>query len=251
MWEEALVAALGASDDADRTVEQAVHHWTVVPTWLQWYYDPIHDRLYEQDDNDWYFWIRSIHVSKYHHRQRCEGAPILLDLWPATVQVQRGYRWLTGSASIVVELELEYDEWLEDLQQQEEFHWLTALVTTDDDGEYVAQAIRDGTGVAISDGSFKNAFGTAAWVLQGADSKHAIEGRCSVPGPEDWQSAYRSELCGLLGSIYCATTLARKKGIMQGKVRIGCDGLSAIQQISEYKITQTPLRKHFDLISAI
>jgi hypothetical protein len=103
----------------------------------------------------------------------------------------------------------------------------------------------------VSDGSFKNAIGTAAWVIQGDDRTDEIKGRCRVPGPDDWQSAYRSELCGMLGSIYCAITLAQKKGITKGKVRVGCDGLAALQQIMEYKITHTPLRKHYDLISAI
>jgi hypothetical protein len=103
----------------------------------------------------------------------------------------------------------------------------------------------------VSDGSFKLAIGTASWVLQGDDSDREIKGRCRVPGPEDWQSAYCSELGGLLGSIYCAVTLAKHKGITSGKICMGCDGLSALQQICEYKITQTPLWQHFDLISSI
>jgi hypothetical protein len=72
-----------------------------------------------------------------------------------------------------------------------------------------------------------------------------------VPGPKDWQSAYHSELCGLLGSIYFATTLPKHKGITTGKIHVGCDSLSAIQQLLDFKITQTPLWKHFDLILAI
>jgi hypothetical protein len=45
--------------------------------------------------------------------------------------------------------------------------------------------------------------------------------------------------------------LAKHKGITTSKICVGCDGHSAIQQLHEYKVTQTPLQKHFDLISAI
>jgi hypothetical protein len=94
----------------------------------------------------------------------------------------------------------------------------------------VVQAICDGKSVAVSDGLFKLAIGTASWVLQGKDSAGKIKGRCWVPGPEDWQSTYQSELCGLLGSVYFAMTLAKHKGITTSKMQVGCDGLSAIQQ---------------------
>mgnify|MGYP003460263465 FL=1 len=177
---------------------------------------------------------------------------MLLDLQPATVHRQGAYQRLTGSARILVELEdATEEEWSDALRQPTEFLWLTEFVSETDDGDRVAQAIRDGKAIAVSDGSFKLAIGTASWVLQGEDHADEVKGRCRVPGPEDWQSAYRSELCGLLGSIYFATTLAKHKGITTGKIRVGCDGLSAIQQLREYKVTQTPMRKHFDLISAI
>jgi hypothetical protein len=190
-------------------------------------------------------------VCRYHARQPCE-APVLLDLQPATVHRHGRYQRLTGSSRILLELEdAMEEEWRDALQMPTEFLWLTEFVSETDDGDCVAQAIHDGNAVAVSDGSFKLATGTASWVLQGVDRDREIKGRCRVPGPEDWQSAYHSELCGLLGSVYFATTLVKHKGITKGKIRVGCDGLSAIQQIRKYKITQTPLRKHFDLISSI
>jgi hypothetical protein len=252
LWAEALAKSLGASADGDCTVEQSVSLWNQVPIWLYWFYDRYHDRLYERTEHDeWYYWMRSVHVNRYHQRQQCE-APDLLTLEPATVQNMRSYRRITGSARIDLQPEDEtHDEWLDELQNPAEFSWLTSLVTTNDDGEWIAQAIRDGVAVAISDGSFKDEFGTASWTLQGEDDYNAIKGRCSVPGPAEWQGAYRSELCGLLGIIYCAITLAKKKGITTGKLRVGCDGLSALRQVMAYGITHTPLQRHFDMISAI
>jgi uncharacterized protein CbrC (UPF0167 family) len=132
---------------------------------------------------------------------------------------------MSGSARIIIELDsFGQDEWLDHLQDPCEFSWLTGLVTTTDDGETVAQAIREGVAVAVSDGSFKDSFGTASWVIQGNTTVGEVLGRCSVPGPAEWQSAYRSELCGILGSVHCITNLVAKKGITTGKVRIGVMG---------------------------
>jgi hypothetical protein len=68
-----------------------------------------------------------------------------------------------------------------------------------DDGLTIAQAIRDGTAIGISDESFKDGVGTASWVLEGSSPCHRIRGDNIVPG--DWadQSSHRSELSGLYG----------------------------------------------------
>jgi hypothetical protein len=51
------------------------------------------------------------------------------------------------------------EEWHDTLQMPTEFLWLMEFVSETDDGDYVAQAIRDGNAVAVSDGSFKLAIG--------------------------------------------------------------------------------------------
>ena len=118
-------------------MEQAVSIWNRVPTWLRWFYDRSHDRLYERTGTDtWYFWIRSLHVNRYHHRQLCD-VPDLPTLEPATVQHMRSFRRLTGSAQILLSpADDTHDEWLDELQDSADFEWLTSLVTTNDDGEW-------------------------------------------------------------------------------------------------------------------
>jgi hypothetical protein len=252
LWKTAVMKSLNVVDN-ELTIEQPVLHWTSIPPWSKWFYDPYSERLYELEDGDWFQWIKApFSVCKFHRRQVCRQAPVILDLEPATVQDQRAVKRMSGSARIIIELDSAgHDEWLDHLQDPRELAWLTGLVTTTDDGDTVAKAIRAGVAVAVSDGSFKDAFGTAAWVIQGETTEGEVLGRCSVPGPAEWQSAYRSELCGILGSVYCITNLVAKKGITTGKVRIGCDGLSAIQQVQNFRVTQSALRKHYDLISAI
>jgi hypothetical protein len=52
--------------------------------------------------------------------------------------------------------------------------WALRDINLTDDGLTIAQAIRDGTAIGISDGSFKDGFGTASWVLEGPSPRHRI-----------------------------------------------------------------------------
>jgi hypothetical protein len=52
-----------------------------------------------------------------------------------------------------------------------------------DNSEYIAQAIIAGTALVVSDGSLKLGFGTAAFVMEGNESRNWITGVNQVPGP--------------------------------------------------------------------
>ena len=71
------------------------------------------------------------------------------------------------------------------------------------DTDVVAEAIINGTAVAVSDGSFKDSHGTTAWVvLQGVDNDvKACDGY-----PSD-QSANRSELAGAYAIAMAAAAI--------------------------------------------
>ena len=60
----------------------------------------------------------------------------------------------------------------------------------------MAAAILHGDARAVSDGSFKDSHGTAAFILQGDNPKKAIEGRNQTHGLKQDQCAYQSELGG-------------------------------------------------------
>ena len=84
-------------------------------------------------------------------------------------------------------------------------HWAVHTVTQQtkgqDNGNNVAQAIRDGTARAVCDGSFKNGKGTAGFCMHGAVDKHQITGSHCTPGRKEDQCAYRSELGGVVGTL--------------------------------------------------
>jgi hypothetical protein len=68
-----------------------------------------------------------------------------------------------------------------------------------DQGAELAQAIIDGDAIAVSDGSFKEDYGTAGWTLRGQDDDIFMTGVNVTPGKSSTQSAFRSELSGLYG----------------------------------------------------
>jgi hypothetical protein len=77
--------------------------------------------------------------------------------------------------------------------------WSLSDFILTDDGLTIAQAIRDGTAIGISDGSFKDGFGMTPWVLEVSSPRHRIRGDNIVPGDTADQVSYRSELSGLYG----------------------------------------------------
>ncbi len=67
--------------------------------------------------------------------------------------------------------------------------WCVNNVDLSDDGNTIAEAIRNRVAIAVSDGSFKDTYGTAAWVLEGDNTAGRIIGRVISPGTGSDQSA--------------------------------------------------------------
>jgi hypothetical protein len=111
--------------------------------------------------------------------------------------------------------------------------WSVAKFWATDNGEHIAQAIRKGIAIALSDGSFQNQRGASAWALEGESEIGCIKGWNMVPGSNDDQSAYCSELMGLLVLlVMIGEILCKHHDITEGSITIGCDGLSALEQTS-------------------
>jgi hypothetical protein len=104
----------------------------------------------------------------------------------------------------------------------------------------------------VSDGSFKEKFGTASFILLPAeDSRLSIRGRLVTPGSPEDQNAYRSELSGIYALTVMIWAVSTYFNVPSGHMEIACDGKSALQQAQwpeDFINTQYP---HFDLILAI
>ena len=80
-------------------------------------------------------------------------------------------------------------------------HWAIQLCTIPNNGQRIATALCNGTALALSDGSFKDMFGTSAFVIEAADSYQRITGVNAVPGPLNDGDSHRCELCGLFAIV--------------------------------------------------
>ena len=104
------------------------------------------------------------------------------------------------------------------------------MTSTIDD---VVKSIKNGTAVVVSDGYFKDDFGTSYWIIENGKGTDMIVGIIDVPGYEDEYDAYRSEITGLYG-IVAAVGMLEKIGNIEGShVEVECDGMSVLHRSFE------------------
>jgi hypothetical protein len=100
--------------------------------------------------------------------------------------------------------------------------------------------------VAVSDGSYSNFYGTAAWVLQGTSSR--CTGQVICPGSAADQNSYKSEVSGLLSILTMVDQFVKFFNIDQGSLEVACDGESALNQIFSYVPITNINEPCFDLL---
>ncbi|CAJ1940186.1 unnamed protein product [Cylindrotheca closterium] len=134
------------------------------------------------------------------------------------------------------------------------YGWVPDEIEVHSEEATLADALLEGRLRVISDGSFKNELGTAAvQLLVKHGGCHRIIIRCQTPGLPQDQSQYGSELIGLLACIMAVDWLLQQwfpNLSTCPKVRIACDGLSAIEMAFEDR-PLSPTDAQFDLVSSI
>ena len=121
----------------------------------------------------------------------------------------------------------------------------------------IAAALTQGICLAaVSDGSFKSEFGTASWIIQadhaaGDGETGVLCGSCISPGQPSDQSPYQSELSGLFSIITIMDAVCQYHGIDAGRIKLACDGLSALEQATYDSDIVNPKFPQFDLVLTI
>ena len=240
--------------------------------WPYWY-EPASERVYECKQGEWGFYPRGARrgrgLPKYRYDDWTAG-PLPAQVQPASCHSQlrantRKPFYLVLQA--VDKRNYGEDDELPDTQQQLSWQdrvnrlpiaqrWAVSNVQlTHGAIENLVSDIRQGTAIGVSDGSYKEDFGTAAWQVEGAMTsqadKTAIRGQLVVPGDPRDQSAYRSELSGLYGIVTMVNLLCTHYDISKGKVTIACDGDSALWMAIDSHGPVGPDVQQFDMIAAI
>ena len=112
----------------------------------------------------------------------------------------------------------------------------------------IAHAIKHRHAIGVTDGSFKEGRGAAGFcILKPSIWKAA----CQVPGTENIQCSYRSELCGILGILMAVKAITDATDTKHGQITIGCNNLLAGQHAIEWNRFPSPSNGHFDILQRI
>jgi Reverse transcriptase (RNA-dependent DNA polymerase) len=133
-------------------------------------------------------------------------------------------------------------------QQPKNNLWLDMTVWSEGDEAALARDILIGKAVAVSDGSFKDGFGTASAVIISTSGKQRVD--VVTPGVQQDQCSYRSELAGLVAAIHHTNELCKRHGIQNGTITLACDGEAALRSLEDFDNEPSMNRQHFDLIGA-
>ena len=226
----------------------------------EWFFDPGAERLFFREAGRAIRFPRAIgrattrfSVCRFNSLEAQEVENIPMSALPATIERSRSVIIVTGYAE-VARSEVGMDQTLAEYiscNLHVNARWAVENFLSTDNGKYVADAIVNGTCIAVSDGSFKDNSGTAAWSIWGESDAFSLSGSCVVPGQAQDQSAYRSELSGLYAIAVMVEAVCKVFRIQSGSIEIGCDGISALRQATAETDLSNPHLSQFDLIAAI
>jgi hypothetical protein len=171
-----------------------------------------------------------------------------LDAKRTTTTEHSNFVWCHGSAisSYVIRPILNMPDLIHDNDK-----WAIHTLHCPKNGSTVTQAILRGNAIAVCDGSYKDHFGTAAFVLQNGNSQTSrILGAHVTPGHPDDINPYRSELGGILAIVIITEAIATFHNIAESTIKIGCDCQSSLIAVFEHTY-DTPKQPHRDIIHEI
>ncbi len=110
------------------------------------------------------------------------------------------------------------------------------------------EAVRQGDRFIVSDGSYRNEAGAAAWIIEGRSGGPQPIGTMITLGSTKDQRSFCSELTGVYGAL--CTLEALQVGEKQVQFRIASDGKSVLDRIiSGHPVL--PTEPHADLLQAV
>jgi Reverse transcriptase (RNA-dependent DNA polymerase) len=222
------------------------------PTW-PWYYSPEEERLYSITSDGWLSYAK---VHKRNHRPlfSSKSNPVsTLPLLQRATVYRKGSQWVcSGYAEVKSQTKDKYSSFSEFLAGSIiEEKWCLECLDMSDEGISITNALKNGTAIAVSDGSYKETFGTAAFVLEGVNSNGRIVNTVIAPGNAHNQSPYRSELTGIYATMVLVQKLCKYYDISSGQIEFACDGLSALNKAFSYVALISVDEPSYDLLAAI
>lgn len=258
-WRQALKKSL--SLNAQNKVIQPMGRYaipTIAPS--RWIYNEGENRIYRKDGPMWVSFAQK--PSRTRRLQSLRFYQINPQ-WEeptgkyCTIRTLRnGDRQITGVYNVTIQ------QWTTKRRKEDQrpikdiltalpdyLQWATKRTEGYQYGDALAQAIKEGTAVAVSDGSYKDETGTFVAVLHDGKLENILKTCNQVPGETDKQSAYRSELAGICGSLTLLYAVCKAYTIKKGLTTVALDGKQAMvysvaQQLPECSSPSYDLLQH-------
>ena len=254
LWRQAVTKTFCRSN---KTLRQELGKWIDSErTQWSWFFDQRTERLYQKEGEQIHCYPRAAglpsRAAVLRFREPIRASQIPATAVKATVAIHNRKIALTGYAATVSSNRQQartLKEWVE-TEVHEDARWAIKNFIATDEGTSIAAAIKAGECTAVSDGSFKQEFGTACWTIQGNSEAGRIYGPCVTPGNKKDQSAYRSELSGLYGIAIMVEAICKFHQIEGGHVEVGCDGLQALRYGTTDSDITNPKYPQYDIIAA-
>jgi Reverse transcriptase (RNA-dependent DNA polymerase) len=241
LWREALQVAFtsggnskftGRADRGRRKLRHSLGRW-LQPEQRQWWLDMESGKLFNSEGTG------SLYVRKAQKRTRSQTETFHkvrenVDIPTGAVPVT-----IAGEGSVVrleaVSQRLEYvpqgnnpEPWDSDIWSTDS--WVLAGATiTKGQRQSVANAVRSGQAFGVTDGSFKDGWGTASATIVGENEDH-IRLDVVVPGRPEDQCSFRSEAAGMYAVCRVVKAICEEFGVETGAMVVACDGLSPIKR---------------------
>lgn len=218
----------------------------------EWFFSPSQECLFKLDQGTWLSFSQVDKRDKLPVFSSSETtAKPPPDKRRATIYFREHQIICTGFSPIAQNLNTQATSFVQFLHLSDPGErWCFSHLDLGDDGVTLAIAIREGDAITISDGSFQDQYGTAAWVLEGKCSMGRIVWAVMAPGMAKGQSAYRSELTGIYCILICAKKLCEFYNITQGSIELSCDGLSALDNVFNFVSVIKIEDSNYDLLFA-
>jgi len=154
----------------------------------------------------------------------------------------------TGAAPILPNNHSTPDSLKAYIEHDKDLSWCLHLLQVQQGGH--PRALLEGYLMAVSDGSYKNSFGTAAWTIGDVEHPSLISGKVICPGEAQDHDLYRSELSGIYAIMAVLDKVVEYFHLQEGTVEIRCNGQAALESIFSRSLVLTKDAASYDLIAA-
>jgi Reverse transcriptase (RNA-dependent DNA polymerase) len=253
VWRKAIRETF--CDNSSYRLYNPLRKWITTSRKFRWYHSESEQRIYKMSDSGWNYLSVNLTRSRvkiFRETDNTVSYELPSDL-RRTVTVEKG----TGQFVITGTAEEEENEPLEPTSFWEYLSrlpssaaWALELLKTNQEGSAIAEAIRRGEAIAVTDGSSKSGFGTSSWTIEGQTNETFISGSNQAPGSKQSMDSYRAELAGLYAIALATKCLCEYYHVEEGEVEVGCDNRTAVQKCFQPDWIINTSDPDFDLICA-